>query len=101
METEVEVEPIEISKTLSTKPKKTQQSIKKQIKPVIIEDSTSREQLIEQRKLDDNEIRFTNICSEWTVAHKDMQTQSSERDMNKHYEQYQDYIKSGLSPRSN
>lgn len=91
----------EISKELSTIPKKALQTTKKQTKPTVIEDTTSQEQLIEKRKLDDNGIRLAKNCSEWTVAHKDMQTQTSERGMNKHCDLYQKYINSGSLSGSN
>lgn len=100
IEADIETVSVEAPKTPSTQAQKTQQTIKKQPKSVIVENITSQEQLIEQRKLDDDGIRFAKTCSEWTVAHKDMQTQTSERGMKKHCGQYQDYIRSGSLPHS-
>lgn len=101
IEVDIETTSVETPKTPTTKSKKTQQTIKKQPKSVADENTPSQEQFIEQRKLDDNGIRLAKTCSEWVVAHKDMQTQTSERGMNKHCELYQDYIKSGSLHHSN
>jgi hypothetical protein len=81
IEADIETASVKISKTPSTQAKKSQQAIKKHPKSDIAKNTPDQEQLSEQRKLDDNGIRFTKTCSEWTVAHKDMQTQTSERGM--------------------
>ena len=59
------------------------------------------EELITQRKLDENGLRLSKKCNEWTIVHKDMNTASSERGMNKHCSQYYDYISFGALPESN
>jgi hypothetical protein len=97
---EVENASVEISKALSKK-KKNQKIINKPIKPMITEDVPNQQLLIEQRKQDKDGIRLANNCSEWTLAHNDMQTQASERGMKKHCGQYEDYIKTGELPRHN
>lgn len=101
IDAEVEKASVEISNELSTKPKKALQTIKKLTKPTAIENTASQEQLIEQRKLDENGIRLAKNCSEWTVAHKDMNTQTSKRGMVKYCEQYQEYIRTGTLPPTN
>ena len=101
IKSDIETASVEISKAPSIEVKKSLQTIKKQSKSEIVENTPDQKQLIEDRKFDDNGIRFAKTCSEWTVAHKDMQTQTSERGMNKHCEQYQDYIRSGSLPHSN
>ena len=101
IETEVGKATAEISKVLTTKSKNTQQTGKKKTQQIIAEDTISQEQLFKQRKLDDDGIRLAKNCSEWTVANKDMQTQTSERGMHKHCELYHEYIRSGSLPDSN
>lgn len=101
IEAEVEKASVEISNGLSSKPKKALQSIKKLTKPTAIENIMSQEQLVEQRKLDENGIRLAKNCSEWSVAHKDMNTQTSKRGMVKYCEQYQEYIRIGTLPHTN
>lgn len=98
---EIEKASVEISKALSKKPKKGQKTINKPTKSTVTEDASSQQALIEQRKLDKNGVHLAKNCSEWTVAHKDMQTQTSERGMKKHCEQYEDYIRTGELPRNN
>ncbi len=61
---------------------------------------TEQKLVIEQRKLDENGLRLAKRCSEWTTVHKDMQTQSSERGMNKHCAEYYDYLSFGNLPDS-
>ncbi|MFK7815323.1 MAG: hypothetical protein AB8B92_03225 [Gammaproteobacteria bacterium] len=56
---------------------------------------------IEQRKIDENGLRLAKTCNEWTIVHKDMQTQTSERGMNKHCAEYYDYLSFGNLPNSN
>jgi len=58
-------------------------------------------QLIEQRKLDENGVKLAKKCNEWTVVHKDMNTPSSERGMNKHCSEYYDYLSFGTLPDPN
>lgn len=70
-------------------------------KPTNAEIPVNSEELIEQRKLDDDGIRLAKQCSEWTVVHKDMQTKTSERGMNKYCDQYYDYISFGTLPDTN
>ncbi len=101
IEAEVEKASVEISNGLSSKPKKALQSIKKLTKPTAIENIMSQEQLVEQRKLDENGIRLAKNYSEWSVAHKDMNTQTSKRGMVKYCEQYQEYIRIGTLPHTN
>jgi hypothetical protein len=98
---EVEKTSVEISKALSNRPKKNQKIINKPTKSIVTEDASSQQSLIEQRKLDKNGIRLAKNCSEWTVAHKDMQTQTSERGMKKHCELYDTYIRTGALPHNN
>ncbi len=57
--------------------------------------------LIEQRKIDENGLRLAKTCNEWTTVHNDMQTQTSERGMNKHCAEYYDYLSFGNLPNSN
>ena len=64
----------------------------------ITESPINSEELIEQRKLDENGIRLAKQCSEWTVVHKDMQTKTSEAGMNKYCDQYYDYVSFGTLP---
>ena len=109
--TPIEKEAVEISKVLPNTPpkptnsKNTQNSIKlspeKTIETEVINNSVSQEQLIEQRKLDEDGIRLAKTCNEWTVAHKDMGTQTSERGMTKHCAEYYDYLSFGNLPNSN
>ena len=98
---EVKKASVEISKALSKKPKKVQKIVTKPTKSIVTEDVSDQQLLIEQRILDKNGVRLAKNCSEWTVAHKDMQTQTSERGMKKHCELYDDYIKTGELPRNN
>ena len=63
--------------------------------------AASSEELIEQRRLDENGLRLSKKCNEWTVVHKDMNTPSSERGMNKHCANYYDYISFGRLPDAN
>ncbi len=62
---------------------------------------TEHKLLIEQRKIDENGLRLAKTCNEWTVVHKDMQTQTSEKGMNKHCAEYYDYLSFGNLPNSN
>ncbi len=72
-----------------------------QATPEASENPVTPEQLIEQRKLDEDGIRLAKTCNEWTVVHKDMNTQTSERGMNKHCAEYYDYLSFGNLPNSN
>ncbi|MGH1537863.1 MAG: hypothetical protein ACRBDX_07430 [Gammaproteobacteria bacterium] len=65
------------------------------------ENSIDHKQLIEQRKLDENGVRLAKRCNEWTIVHKDMNTQTSEKGMNKHCSEYYDYLSFGNLPDSN
>ncbi|MEM7400829.1 MAG: hypothetical protein AAF304_02640 [Pseudomonadota bacterium] len=65
----------------------------------VIEPVVNSDELIEQRKSDENGIRLAKQCSEWTVVHKDMQTKTSENGMNKYCDQYYDYISFGALPK--
>lgn len=67
----------------------------------ITENSADQKQSLEQRKIDENGLRLAKTCNEWTIVHKDMQTQTSERGMNKHCAEYYDYISFGNLPNSN
>lgn len=58
------------------------------------------EELIEQRRLDENGLRLSKKCNEWTTVHKDMNTGSSERGMTKHCAEYYDYLSFGALPDS-
>ncbi len=98
LEAEVKKTSVEISKALSKKPKNTQQTIKKLVEPIKFKNVANQEQVSNQRKLDDNGIRLAKTCNEWKVAHKDMNTQTSERGMIKHCEQYQEYVNTGTLP---
>lgn len=71
------------------------------IEPELTEKPANTKQLIEQRKLDENGIRLAKKCNEWTVVHKDMNTPSSERGMNKHCSEYYDYLSFGNLPETN
>ena len=86
-------------------PVTTQETIKlspeKQVEAEIISQPANSEQLIKQRKLDENGVRLAKTCNEWTIVHKDMQTQTSERGMNKHCAEYYDYLSFGNLPNSN
>ena len=66
-----------------------------------IETPTDSKELIAQRKLDENGLRLAKRCNEWTTVHKDMNTPSSERGMNKHCSEYYDYLSFGTLPNSN
>ncbi len=102
IEGETEKSTDEISKDVTKQTNKTKQKIKKQQEVLKIQEVTkediNEEFLIEQRKIDDHGIRLAKNCSEWQVAHKDMQTQTSERGMIKHCDYYQQYIKTGKLP---
>lgn len=110
IDAEVEKETIEISKVVPVAPPKqiapanTQETIKLSpnisVESKAIENPVNQEQLIEQRKLDEIGIRLAKTCNEWTVAHKDMHTQTSERGMNKHCAEYYDYLSFGNLPNS-
>ncbi len=65
------------------------------------ETPVNSEELIEKRKLDKDGLRLSKKCNEWTIVHKDMNTASSERGMNKHCSQYYDYISFGTLPNNN
>ncbi len=67
----------------------------------IIEKPIEQKLLIEERKLDENGIRLAKKCNEWTIVHKDMNTQTSEKGMNKHCNEYYDYLSFGNLPSSN
>lgn len=67
-----------------------------EIKPI-----ADPKQLMDQRKIDENGIRLAKQCNEWTIVHKDMNTQSSERGMSKHCAEYYDYLSFGNLPSSN
>jgi len=105
-------ETAETSKVIPTSPSKTTKSVKPETfretvklspeqqsvtskAPEVSEDPVNSEQLIEQRKLDEIGIRLAKTCNEWTVVHKDMNTQTSERGMNKHCAEYYDYLSFG------
>ena len=100
IEAKVEKTPAEVSKAFSKNLENTQQDIKKLAEPLKNNNIENQGQFSEQRKLDNNGIRLAKTCSEWKAAHKDMNTQSSERGMNKHCEQYQIYINTGALPLS-
>jgi len=72
-----------------------------QTAPNATEAPVDSEQLIEQRRIDENGIRLSKKCNEWTVVHKDMNTPSSERGMNKHCAEFYDYLSFGTLPNSN
>ena len=72
-----------------------------QTEPEKIESPANSEQLIAQRKLDENGVKLAKKCNEWTIVHKDMNTPSSERGMNKHCSEYYDYLSFGNLPDSN
>jgi len=61
----------------------------------------AHKELIEKRKLDENGLRLAKKCSEWTIVHKDMNTQSSERGKTKHCDAYYDYLSFGNLPNAN
>ncbi|QMU60690.1 MAG: hypothetical protein GKR92_02855 [Gammaproteobacteria bacterium] len=109
---------VEVSKAVPTTPSKATETSKLEtaretvklspeaqpglhIEPEAIENSADHKQLIEKRKIDENGVRLAKTCSEWTTAHKDMQTQTSERGMNKHCAEYYDYLSFGNLPNSN
>lgn len=106
----VENKTIEISKVKPETPTKQitpaimQETIKlspdKPIESELKEKPVNQEQLIEQRKLDENGVRLAKRCNEWTIVHKDMNTQTSERGMNKHCAEYYDYLSFGNLPNS-
>lgn len=66
-----------------------------------VEKPADTKHLIEQRKIDENGIRLAKRCNEWTTVHKDMNTESSERGMNKHCSEYYDYLSFGNLPDTN
>jgi len=70
-------------------------------KPGAADSSVDPKKLIEQRKLDENGVKLAKRCKEWTVVHKDMNTPSSERGMNKHCSEYYDYLSFGTLPDAN
>jgi hypothetical protein len=72
-----------------------------QIEPEATENPVDHERLIEQRRLNENGLRLSKKCNEWTTVHKDMNTPSSERGMNKHCAEYYDYLSFGNLPNSN
>lgn len=76
-------------------------SPKDRLEPEEITPAASSEELIEQRRLDENGLRLSKKCNEWTTVHKDMNTPSSERGMNKHCAEYYDYLSFGSLPDSN
>ena len=119
---EREKEATEVSKAIPTttpsqssnttkleKPETTRETVKlspeaqqeSQIEPKATENPVDHEQLIEQRRLDENGLRLSKRCNEWTTVHKDMNTPSSERGMNKHCAEYYDYFSFGSLPNSN
>ena len=51
---------------------------------------------MKKRELDDIGMRLAKNCSEWQIAHEDMQTQTSERGMKKHCDEYKNYIETGV-----
>ncbi len=98
VESEVEKATKAISKEISTQTKEVEQKVKIEQEKPKIQKITSQEYLMKQRELDDTGIRLAKKCSEWQIAHKDMQTQTSERGMKKHCEEYKNYIETGVLP---
>jgi len=76
-------------------------SPKDYVDPELDQAPANSEEMIEKRKLDENGLRLSKKCNEWTIVHKDMNTASSERGMNKHCSQYYDYISFGTLPNTN
>jgi len=71
-----------------------------QTDPKTITPPSNTKELLEQRKLDENGVKLSKKCNEWTVVHKDMNTPSSERGMTKHCSEYYDYLSFGNLPDS-
>ena len=99
--TETQNTSTKISKKITNQINMTDQDPEKHMEGSKIQEIINEEILIKQRKTDENGIRLAKNCSEWQVAHKDMQTQTSERGMIKHCDYYQQYIKTGELPPSN
>jgi hypothetical protein len=87
--------PENIQETVKLSPEQQPKSL---FKPKLPKDPAEQKQLIEERKLDENGLRLAKTCNEWTIVHKDMQTQTSERGMNKHCAEYYDYLSFGNLP---
>jgi hypothetical protein len=90
--------PKDIQETVKLSPEESPKSL---FEPKAPKDPAEQKLQIEERKLDENGLRLAKTCNEWTIVHKDMQTQTSERGMNKHCAEYYDYLSFGNLPESN
>jgi hypothetical protein len=98
LDSESKVEIAEISNSVPQKTNKPINDTAQSEKPLETIDTASQAELMAVRKQDENGIRLAKKCQEWKVAHKDMQTQTSERGMIKHCEAYEEYINTGSLP---
>ncbi len=96
IEIEVQTTNVEISKEATKQTEKVEQKVNKQQETPKIQEITNQEYLMKQRELDDIGMRLAKNCSEWQIAHEDMQTQTSERGMKKHCDEYKSYIETGV-----
>jgi len=71
-----------------------------QTNPKTVAPLPNTKELLEQRKLDEIGVKLGKKCNEWTIVHKDMNTETSERGMNKHCSDYYDYLSFGNLPDS-
>ena len=101
IEMEASEAPVVLPKDISRNAKEKKQEGIDLMEPTIVEDPVPQEQLIKQRKYDDNGSRLAKNCNEWREADKAMNTQTTKREVAKHCEIYEKYVKTGELPQTN